>query len=246
MRVRTIFDIEKHRKTLIWLLVSFFKEPYLAQILGFKGGTALHFFFGLPRFSVDLDFNCITERVELGKVLKKILNMAKKGNLKVKDYALKKNTILAVFSYADFHRNIKIEISTRQWPDRYFQKQLWGIPFTLMVPECMFAHKLVAFVERKKIVPLARDAFDLWFMFKNKWEIDEEIVRLRTGKSLPKHLEEVLQIVKGLNSRNLIQGLGELLPPEQKKFVEKHLKEELETEIEAWLIANSLGRKMSL
>lgn len=44
-------------------MVQILKEIYadieLANCLGFKGGTALMFFYDLPRFSVDLDFNLL-------------------------------------------------------------------------------------------------------------------------------------------------------------------------------------------
>lgn len=41
------------------ILKDIYSEIELANCLGFKGGSALMFFYDLPRFSVDLDFNLI-------------------------------------------------------------------------------------------------------------------------------------------------------------------------------------------
>ena len=52
-------DINKHKFFLVQILKDIYSDFDLANSLGFKGGTALMFFYGLPRFSVDLDFNLI-------------------------------------------------------------------------------------------------------------------------------------------------------------------------------------------
>ncbi len=41
------------------ILGLIFKDKNLCNLLAFKGGTALMFFHGLPRFSTDLDFNLL-------------------------------------------------------------------------------------------------------------------------------------------------------------------------------------------
>lgn len=50
-------DINKHRFLLSQILVDIFRENELKNIMAFKGGTALMMFYGLNRFSTDLDFN---------------------------------------------------------------------------------------------------------------------------------------------------------------------------------------------
>ncbi len=52
-------DIKKHKFFLFQILKDIYEDKDLAAILGFKGGTALTFFYDLPRFSVDLDFNLL-------------------------------------------------------------------------------------------------------------------------------------------------------------------------------------------
>jgi len=45
---------------MLQILRDIYSDLELANNLGFKGGTALMFFYNLPRFSVDLDFNLIS------------------------------------------------------------------------------------------------------------------------------------------------------------------------------------------
>lgn len=46
------------------ILKDIYTDPDLNSLLGFKGGTALMFFYNLPRFSVDLDFNLLDAEKE--------------------------------------------------------------------------------------------------------------------------------------------------------------------------------------
>jgi predicted nucleotidyltransferase component of viral defense system len=66
-------DINKHKFFLFQILKDIYEDRELAVVLGFKGGTALMFFYDLPRFSVDLDFNLLNpdkEDVVYGKILR--------------------------------------------------------------------------------------------------------------------------------------------------------------------------------
>lgn len=44
-------DINKHKFFLFQVLKDIYEDKELAGVLGFKGGTALMFFYDLPRFS---------------------------------------------------------------------------------------------------------------------------------------------------------------------------------------------------
>ena len=52
-------DLNKHKLLMLRILNDIFTDKELAASLAFKGGTALMFFYQLPRFSVDLDFNLL-------------------------------------------------------------------------------------------------------------------------------------------------------------------------------------------
>jgi len=48
---------EKHQLIMGRILKDVYTDVSIAPLLGFKGGTCAYFFYGLPRFSVDLDFD---------------------------------------------------------------------------------------------------------------------------------------------------------------------------------------------
>ncbi len=79
-----MLNIGKHRLVITKILKDVYSDFELSSILGLKGGTALYFFYDLPRFSVDLDFNLI----DLSK--KEFVHQRMKGILKghgtVKEY----------------------------------------------------------------------------------------------------------------------------------------------------------------
>ena len=52
-------DKQKHKLYMAQILTTIYKDKSLCNLLGFKGGTAMMFFHGLPRFSTDLDFNLL-------------------------------------------------------------------------------------------------------------------------------------------------------------------------------------------
>ena len=43
------------------ILKDVYTDVSIAPLLGFKGGTCAYFFYGLPRFSVDLDFDLFSQ-----------------------------------------------------------------------------------------------------------------------------------------------------------------------------------------
>ena len=57
-----MIDINSHRPILLGILKDLYQDRTVASWLGFKGGTALYFFHGLNRFSVDLDFNLLINK----------------------------------------------------------------------------------------------------------------------------------------------------------------------------------------
>ena len=70
-----MLDINRHRFFLVQILKDIYSDISLGNYLGFKGGTALMFFYELPRFSVDLDFNLldVSKEERVYNKVKKIL-----------------------------------------------------------------------------------------------------------------------------------------------------------------------------
>ena len=55
---------EKHQLIMGQVLKDIYTDISIASLLGFKGGTCAYFFYGLTRFSVDLDFDLLDSKEE--------------------------------------------------------------------------------------------------------------------------------------------------------------------------------------
>ena len=53
-----------HKKIMLQILKDIYSDTSISPFLGFKGGTAAYMFYGLDRFSVDLDFDLLDENKE--------------------------------------------------------------------------------------------------------------------------------------------------------------------------------------
>jgi predicted nucleotidyltransferase component of viral defense system len=215
-------DINRHKFFLVQILKDIYSDIELANCLGFKGGTALMFFYGLPRFSVDLDFNLINKGKEeiVYEIVRKIL--LKYGT--IYDEAPKFYGPLIVLDYGTDERKLKVEISNRMFENRYEIKNLLGINMKVMVLSDMFAHKLCALLDRNSIT--GRDIFDCWFFLKNQSPVNKAIVESRMHMSFTDYIQKCIDRLDSVNDKGLLQGVGELMDNEMKKFVRAKLRTE--------------------
>jgi len=218
-----MLDRNVHKTILLQILKDIYTDSSLGPLLGFKGGTAANFFYDLGRFSVDLDFDLLNKDNEavVFEKIEKILH--EYGTIKEK--YRKKNTLLFVISHNEKSQNIKVEINRRLFGSRYRLNNYLGIPMLVMVREDMFAHKMVAVLERTKIAN--RDVYDIWYFLKNRWPINKEIVEKRTGINFKDHLKECIAFVESLSDRSILSGMGELLDEKQKAWAKIHLRKEI-------------------
>lgn len=206
------------------VLSDIYKDPLLSRCLGFKGGTALYFLYGLPRFSTDLDFDLLDKNNSERAYTSLRVILQKYGTLK--DEASKHNTLFFLLSYGERDHNLKVEVSLLTFPNEYEIQSLYGLSVRTLKQAYMFAHKLCALTDRKKIA--ARDLYDIYFLLSKGWEINEEIVRLRTKKDIKGYLSEVVDLVKTrVTSKQLLPDLGEVLDDKGKQWVKEHLLDEL-------------------
>lgn len=215
-------DINKHKFFLFQILKEIYEDKELAGILGFKGGTALMFFYELPRFSVDLDFNLLNpdkEDMVYGKVRDILL---KHGT--IHDEAKKFYGIISVLDYGAGERKLKVEISNRSFGDRYEVRNLLGVNMQVMVTPDMFAHKLCAMLDRTAITN--RDIFDCWFFMSNKTPLNKAIVEARMEMPLADYLQKCIDTLEGMSDKGMLNGLGELMDEDMKKFVRTKLRTE--------------------
>jgi len=215
-------DTNKHKYFMLQILKDVFSDAELAECLAFKGGTAAMFFYGLPRFSIDLDFNLLDtgKEKEVYAKVKRIL--LKYGS--IHDEALKFYGAVFVLDYGQGERKLKVEISNRQYDNHYEIKNLLGIDMKVMVKSDMFAHKLCALLDRNEIT--GRDVFDCWFFLNTQTPINAKIVESRMGMLLPEYIQRCIDTLEQVSDKTIMNGLGELTDGETKKFAKTKLRKE--------------------
>ena len=218
-------DTAKHKNVLIKILKDIYTDPTISPILGFKGGTAATFFYGLDRFSVDLDFDLLDSDKEdyVFDRLKSIIENY--GTLK--EARKKRFNLLYVLSYDDKDinaQNVKIEINRREFGSKYSVESFLGISMQVMVKEDMAAHKLCAMYER--IGKTNRDIFDVQFFLSHDWPVNKKIVEDRMGVSYADFLKKCINVMEKFDDNNILSGMGELLTEKQKSWAKAKLKSE--------------------
>jgi len=211
-----------HKAILLQILKEIYTDTSVGPVLGLKGGTAAHLFYELGRFSVDIDLDLLDEAKEdyVFEKMKKIL----KEFGKIREEYKKQHTLFFMLSYDDQAPNIKVEINRRNFGSRYELKNYLGISMLVMVREDMFAHKLVAMLERGKVAN--RDIFDIWFFVKNHWPINKEIVEKRTGMGFKEYLKRCIEFTESHGGHKILNGMGELLDEKQKTWAKANLKKD--------------------
>jgi len=218
-------DTAKHKNILIKILKDIYTDPTISPILGFKGGTAATFFYGLDRFSVDLDFDLLDSDKEdyVFDRLKSIIENY--GTLK--EARKKRFNLLYVLSYDDKDinaQNVKVEINRREFGSKYSVESFLGISMQVMVKEDMAAHKLCAMYER--IGKTNRDIFDVQFFLSHDWPVNKKIVEDRMGVSYADFLKKCIEGLEKFDDSNILSGMGELLTEKQKSWAKAKLKSE--------------------
>lgn len=211
-----------HKNILLSILKDIYSDSEISSQLGFKGGTAAYLFYGLERFSVDLDFDLLNpEKEQL--VFERIKEIVGKYG-QIKDEQQKFYTLFFAISYGEKDKNIKIEISRRFKNNHYETKQYLGIPILVMKQADMLANKLLAMDER--INKFSRDIYDVWFFLTKMWPINEDIILEKTGKKLPEFLLSLVEKLEKLPENKMLVGVGELLDEKQKNWVKNNLKKD--------------------
>jgi len=202
------------------ILKDIYTDTSISSYLAFKGGTAAMLFYGLPRNSVDLDFDILDsgkEELVFGRIQKLVSVYGK-----ITEAIIKRNYILVVISYGTGLPQLKIEINRQQFGSNYSNMSLLGIPMLVMNKSDMFAHKLMAMYER--MGRTSRDIFDVRFFAQNDWEINKAMVEKRSGKTFVKIINECIISLEKMSEAHILDGLGELLDERQKDSTRAKLK----------------------
>ena len=224
-------NITEHKTHLTNLLIDIYKESVTGAVLGFKGGTAAMLFYGLPRFSVDLDFDLIPHYEADSPQLKLFTEKMTKllsAKYKIKDQSSKYHTLFWLISYGAGLTKIKIEISTRDNShNRYNPTPLYGVTVKALAIGDMIAHKLIAVMDRKSLAN--RDLFDIHYFLSSPYvaEINFDIIKHQTGRESKEFYQNLLDFISRIKPGSVLAGLGELLTPAQKVWAKTKLIPEL-------------------
>ena len=205
------------------ILKDIYGDAEISSLLGFKGGTAAYFFYNLPRFSVDLDFDLLGDSSDKKIVFSKVEDILKNYGT-IKEKRVKRWTIFFLLSYSGEDHNIKVEISTRAHNNQYEMKEYLGIAMLAAKKETLFAGKLAALTGRKNIA--MRDVYDIYFFAKNNWDIDGKIIKFWTGGDVKKCIDKSIETLEKISEKEILQGLGEVLEEKEKRWAKENLKKE--------------------
>ncbi|MEA1962839.1 MAG: nucleotidyl transferase AbiEii/AbiGii toxin family protein [Patescibacteria group bacterium] len=223
-------DKNEHRRIMLKILEKISSDSLLANNLGFKGGTACYFLYGLDRFSVDLDFDFLNKEKD-EKTKERLLKM-------LNDYGSVKTKTSIKVIYSNEYQSLKIDLSNRHKNNKFntykVKDIVSGLPLKVLQKEDIFAHKLVALINRsvssasnEKFIA-NRDLYDIHFFFKNGWKFNKEIIEQQTGKKIQEYLREVINFIeKYSNESNVLDRIGELVDENKKIWVKENLKKEV-------------------
>jgi len=211
-----------HKNIMLRILKDIYTDQSIAPALGFKGGTAAFMFYGLTRFSVDLDFDLL-DVVKEDDVFEKVKIIVSQYG-KLKESLKKRFNLFFLLSYEERAQNIKVEINRRNFGSAYHVSNYLGVSMKVMVKQDMVAHKLLAMYERFN--KTNRDIYDVWFFLQNNWPINRDIVEKRSGMPFKEFLEKCIDLLEKKNDRGILSGLGDFLTPEQKIWGKAHLRQD--------------------
>lgn len=219
-------DTAKHKNILVKILKDIYTDPTISTVLGFKGGTAATLFYGLDRFSVDLDFDLLDSGGKEDYVFERVKEILENHG-KLKQARKKRFNLFYLLSYDEKDinaQNVKVEINRREFGSKYEVKSFLGISMQVMTKEDMAAHKLCAMYER--IGRTNRDIFDVQFILAHDWPVNKKIVEERMGMSYTEFLKKAIDAVEKFSDGNILSGMGELLTEKQKNWARAKLKSE--------------------
>lgn len=165
-------------------VLSRLQSARLLEKLVFGGGTMLRLCHELNRYSVDLDF--YLKKKGDKPILADRLKGVFETEYQIRDFQVKRNTILLELSSPQFPRKLKLEINTNNrytdveqsiaW-SKYSQTQTMVTTITLSK---MMELKINALLDREEI----RDAFDIEFLIRRGIEIVASRESIRKVKNV--------------------------------------------------------------
>jgi len=224
-------------------LRCFYEEKINNLKIFFKGGTAIRFLFDSFRFSEDLDFTCVGSMKKIRNCLQDILPKLEKESgfaILLKDEKFFKEVGVGyrlVFQPNELIRQplgIRLDFSFREKP---LEPEVSALsvadypisPFPLVThlsKKEILAEKIRAILTREA----PRDLFDLWFLSKQKTDLDWRLVEKKM-EYYPKvkfDRKILLKKIEAIKIEELKKDLNQFLPENYRQYYPKILKETLD------------------
>lgn len=207
----------------IIILNSIYKQKS-GKYFYFMGGTAMRYFYRLPRFSEDLDFNTLSLGYqEFENVLERIgKDLSREGLSATISVNRRKNLYTAKLLFVDVMERygiidergaglmIKIEINRPDWELNTNSKVLsmYGYSFTsiLMSRGNLLSEKICALLNRKR----GRDIYDTLYMLRMKFPFNENVLKVNSIK-LPVE-NTILAYLKSMDGKELKRLADQVKP----------------------------------
>jgi len=213
--------LQEYLQTII--LNSIYKNNF-AKSMFFVGGTALRFFYNLPRFSEDLDFNTPSlENDSFEKILERVeKNLSLEGFSPGISYKKRGNLFIASLIFSGVMSEygiingrgadimIKIEVNRPEWrlPTESHVHSRYGYNFSaiLMSKGVLLSEKISALVSRRR----GRYIYDVLFMLRKKFPFDREVLYANNIREEPKNL--ILNYLSGISEKELKRLVEQVKP----------------------------------
>lgn len=228
-------SFNKYRETKIIEVLQKIATSSAGRSMAFKGGTALRFIWGLPRYSEDLDFTLIhvDRRAEIFRM---VGALAKEAGYEVTDAAKKFRTLLYEFRFKwegpNFHLKIEISNPMKMDQDRgeipVRLAPVRGVPILVLREERLTAQKLCALFDRE----VARDLFDFWFILEKGLKVDWAYVLERAGMSQVAYFEAIRKKIANFPARRLLMDVGKLVGDRDRAWLKTNFLRDLDRMIE--------------
>lgn len=241
------FQIDRYTVIREYFQLLFLRYLYSQKLQGmkvfFKGGTAIRFLFNSFRFSEDLDFTGLGRMKKIEEVLKQILPDCEKESgfkIVVKDEKLFEEVgvgyrlVLQPNELVKQPLGIRLDFSFREKP---LEPEVSSIavsdypvsPFPLVAhlsKKEILAEKLRAALVRGR----PRDLFDLWFLLKQKTEINWKLIsqKMRYYPEVTFGKEILRNKIQQFKPEELKQDLNQFLPENYRSYYPKIIEELLQ------------------
>jgi predicted nucleotidyltransferase component of viral defense system len=203
----------------VWFLSKLYSQTGSDQVF-FKGGTALHLLYGLPRFSEDLDFTVQMDAEQFEAWFQKLADACgKEAPVGFKQRSsISGSRWLLTGELVDFsyQLHISLDFSFReqvQKPDKLILKTDYPVLFRSYVycltQEEILAEKIRALLSRKQ----GRDLYDLWYLVSQGVQPDQQLIEAKLAYYGLKDYQTLLsnQLEK-FTEQDFVQDLRPFVP----------------------------------